>query len=335
MSGRAASGRGSGVDFVAVSEEFAGQRVDNFLLARLKRVPRSRVYRLIRKGEVRVNKKRVRPVYRLQAGDVVRVPPVATAPAGLLAVSSEHLRSLRRTILLEDDRLLILDKPAGIAVHGGSGIASGIIERVRALGPEYRHTELAHRLDRETSGCLILAKRRSALRELHRAFREAEVHKRYLTLVRGAWPAGQVRVASPLRRRELGGERMVTVHPEGAPAVTQFGILQRFDHCTLLEARPETGRTHQIRVHAASSNGPVAGDEKYGDRVFNGQMRRCGLQRLFLHAAEVRLRHPVSGDWLVVEAALPEPLRSVLHRLTAAARPADQGSTLKEQQHDD
>lgn len=309
----------NGVDFIAVSDEYAGQRVDNFLLARLKRVPRSRVYRLIRKGEVRVNKKRVRPVYRLQAGDVVRVPPVHRPRVERGSVAPGSAQMLRSRILLEDERLLILDKPAGIAVHGGSGIDSGIIERVRALGGPYGAAELVHRLDRETSGCLILAKRRSSLRQLHRMFREGGVAKRYLTLVQGIWPAARTRVDVPLLRREIGGERMVITDPRGSPAVTEFEVLQSLHVGTLLAVSPVTGRTHQIRVHARSVGCPVAGDEKYGDADFNRQMRTQGLRRLFLHASALEFPHPFTGAPIRVEAPLPGELNRFVNAIAASA----------------
>ncbi|MFO7477621.1 MAG: 23S rRNA pseudouridine(955/2504/2580) synthase RluC [Methyloceanibacter sp.] len=304
------------MELVQISDDAAGQRLDNFLLARLKGVPKSHVYRLLRKGEVRVNKGRAKPEYRLEAGDVVRLPPVrrpepgTTPPRGRAA----GVR-LETQILHEDDRLIVLDKPSGIAVHGGSGLSHGVIEALRAARPDAPYLELVHRLDRETSGCLLIAKRRSMLRALHELLREGRVEKRYLALVKGRWELGQVRLEDRLRKSIRGGERVVTVDEGGKTAASIFRPVEIGSAASLLEVRIMTGRTHQIRVQAAEAGHPLAGDERYGDREYNRKMKALGLDRLFLHAASVGWEDPVSGEWRVFSAPLPEDLREVLSRL--------------------
>jgi 23S rRNA pseudouridine955/2504/2580 synthase len=304
------------VELVQISDDAAGQRLDNFLLARLKGVPKSHVYRLLRKGEVRVNKGRAKPEYRLEAGDVVRLPPVrrpepgTTPPRGRAA----GVR-LETQILHEDDRLIVLDKPSGIAVHGGSGLSHGVIEALRAARPDAPYLELVHRLDRETSGCLLIAKRRSMLRALHELLRAGRVEKRYLALVKGRWELGQVRLEDRLRKSIRGGERVVTVDEGGKTAASIFRPVEIGSAASLLEVRIMTGRTHQIRVQAAEAGHPLAGDERYGDREYNRKMKALGLDRLFLHAASVGWEDPVSGEWRVFSAPLPEDLREVLSRL--------------------
>jgi 23S rRNA pseudouridine955/2504/2580 synthase len=313
------NGGRSGVEFVEIAAEAAGQRLDNFLLARLKGVPKSHVYRLLRKGEVRVNKGRAKPDYRLEAGDVVRLPPVrrpapgASAPGGRAAG-----RRLEAGILHEDDRLIVLDKPSGIAVHGGSGLSHGVIEALRAARPDAPYLELVHRLDRETSGCLLVAKRRSALRALHELLRTGRVEKRYLAVVRGHWDLGQVRLEDRLRKTVRGGERMVTVDAEGKAAASIFRPVEIGSLASLVEVRIMTGRTHQIRVQAAEAGHPLAGDDRYGDRDFNRRMKRLGLDRLFLHAASIGWEDPASGEWRLYSAPLPDDLRAVLSRLEQA-----------------
>ncbi|MCU7921975.1 MAG: 23S rRNA pseudouridine(955/2504/2580) synthase RluC [Candidatus Thiodiazotropha sp. (ex Dulcina madagascariensis)] len=305
------------VRFVEVAQEFAGQRIDNFLLRRLKGVPKSYIYRILRKGEVRVNKGRVKAVYKLQAGDSIRIPPVRMEQRESAPRLSEQLRaSLEKAVIYEDERLLVLNKPSGMAVHGGSGVSVGIIEALRESRPEQRQLELVHRLDRDTSGCLMISKRRSALRRLHELMRENRVDKRYLALLAGRWRKGVQTVDMPLRKNTLqGGERVVRVDAEGKPAKTRFKRLQRYKEATLVEAELITGRTHQIRVHSAWLGTPVLGDGKYGDDEANRRMREIGLRRLFLHA------HRLSFPWtdekrdLIVEAPLPEALESLLDRL--------------------
>lgn len=305
------------VEIVKISSEAAGQRIDNFLLARLKGVPRSRVYKLLRGGEVRVNKGRVKPAYRLSAGDLVRVPPVRRPEAGSPALPSSAVTArLAAAVLYEDDRVLVIDKPSGLAVHGGSGIGVGVIEALRAMRPG-QELELVHRLDRETSGCLVIGKRRSALRALHRQLREGEVTKRYRALLAGSLPRRVVEVTLPLRKFQLrGGERMVQVDPEaGKPARTVFRRAEAYGGATLTDVELYTGRTHQIRVHAASLGAPVAGDEKYGSAEDNRAFRELGLKRLFLHAAALSFRPREDGDTVRVEAPLPPELQSVLEKL--------------------
>lgn len=305
------------VRFVEVAQEFAGQRIDNFLLRRLKGVPKSYIYRILRKGEVRVNKGRVKAVYKLQAGDSIRIPPVRMEQRESAPRLSEQLRaSLEKAVIYEDERLLVLNKPSGMAVHGGSGVSVGIIEALRESRPEQRQLELVHRLDRDTSGCLMISKRRSALRRLHELMRENRVDKRYLALLAGRWRKGVQTVDMPLRKNTLqGGERVVRVDAEGKPAKTRFKRLQRYKEATLVEAELITGRTHQIRVHSAWLGTPVLGDGKYGDDEANRRMREIGLRRLFLHAH--RLSFPWSDEMrdLIVEAPLPEALESLLDRL--------------------
>ncbi len=312
----AVSGGRPAVEYVRICEDAAGQRLDNFLLARLKGVPKSHVYRLLRKGEVRVNKGRAKPEYRLEPGDMVRLPPVRRAETAPPAPRgrSTGLR-LEERVLHEDERLIVLDKPSGIAVHGGSGLSHGVIEALRAARPEAPFLELVHRLDRETSGCLLLAKRRSALRTLHELLREGRVEKRYLALVRGRWGRGRVRLEDRLRKTVRGGERVITVDHAGKAAASEFRPVEIGAEASLLEVRIMTGRTHQIRVQAAETGHPLAGDERYGDREFNRRMKSLGLGRLFLHAASVAWEDPASGEWRLYSAPLPEDLREVLSRL--------------------
>lgn len=305
---------GSAPALVRVDAEHAGQRLDNFLAAHFRKVPRARLYRSVRTGEVRVNKGRVRPDHRLCEGDLVRLPPLCAPTAAPAAVPGDGLaRLLAASVLFEDEYLLVLDKPSGLAVHGGSGRSFGLIEAMRALRPHAGALELVHRLDRETSGCLILAKRRRALLSLHEALREGEVDKRYRTLLKGRWRGGGRRVDRALRRVSgRTGERMVRLDAGGQEASTAFTPLCVGAHASFMEARPHTGRTHQIRVHACALEMPVAGDARYGDRAFNAQMREQGLQRLFLHASSLRFIHPVSGESLQVRAPLPPAQAAVL-----------------------
>jgi len=305
------------VSFVEVGPEHDGQRLDNFLIRHLKGVPKSRIYNLLRKGEVRVNKGRVKPETRLKVADVVRIAPIRVAQPGAAPEPGKQLkRYLIDNVLFEDDGLLIINKPSGLAVHGGSGISLGVIEALRALRPELRFLELVHRLDRETSGCLMLAKKRTVLLDLQAAMQRNQIDKRYQALVKGQWPKGKSTINAPLRKNTLsGGERVVKVEASGKPSVTHFKIAQRYKQATLLEVRLETGRTHQIRVHCQFSGQPIAGDPKYGEGQFNESLRDFGLKRLFLHASYLRFRHPLSGDWVDVEAQLPQELDSVLGQL--------------------
>ncbi|MGN0915987.1 MAG: 23S rRNA pseudouridine(955/2504/2580) synthase RluC [Succinivibrio sp.] len=307
------------VTYYTVSADDAGQRLDNFLARILKGVPRSMLYRILRRGEVRVNKGRITPSYKLVEGDTVRIPPV-TVTEGPVTIPSSNLhlvQDLKDRILFENDDLLVVDKPAGLAAHGGSGIEFGLIESLRALKPEQRFLELAHRLDKETSGCLIVAKRRSALRNLHEQFRQRIVKKRYLTLVPGKWDRRVHLVDAPLIRNELrSGERMVEVNfKEGAPSSTGFDVVEDLNGATLVAAMPHTGRTHQIRVHTAYVKHPVGGDEKYGDKEFNERLRSLGLKRMFLHAYKVTFLNPADNKILKIEAKLPNELEAVVEVL--------------------
>lgn len=278
------------VSFCKVGDAHSGQRIDNFLLARFRHVPKGHVYKWIRTGEVRVNKGRVKPVYRLQMGDEVRIPPVDLPVDRDIAMPGDrHQSRLRSAIVYEDSRMIVLDKPAGMAVHGGSGLDFGVIEVMRALKREARFLELAHRLDKDTSGCLLLAKKRSALRLLHEAFRSGQMEKKYIALVAGHLPRHRVTVSVPLKRAEMSGERVVVVDDEGKRAISHFSVLQKYDDSTLVEVFIETGRTHQIRVHAAYLGCPIVGDVKYGSGVMNRRAKDAGLGRLFLHASSVLL----------------------------------------------
>ena len=308
-----------GVTYKTATSDVEGQRLDNHLARNLKGVPRSMIYRILRRGEVRVNKGRVSPSYKLSEGDLIRIPPV-TVTKGPVTIPSSRLhlvQDLKDRILFENDGILVVDKPSGLAAHGGSGIEFGLIEALRALRPEQRFLELAHRLDRDTSGCLIVAKRRSALRDLHEQFRQRQVHKRYLTLVPGKWDRRQNLVNAPLIRNELrSGERMVEVDfKNGQPSSTGFDIVEEFAGATLMAAMPHTGRTHQIRVHCAYVRHPVGGDEKYGDKEFNGFLREHGLHRMFLHAQRITFSDPVEGKLLKIEAPLPPELANILQVL--------------------
>jgi 23S rRNA pseudouridine955/2504/2580 synthase len=315
LASQTVSGRPA-VEYVRVSEDEAGQRLDNFLLARLKGVPKSHVYRLLRKGEVRVNKGRAKPDYRVEPGDEVRLPPVRRPEPGETPPRGRNagLR-LESCIIHEDERLIVLDKPTGIAVHGGSGLSHGVIEALRSARPDAPYLELVHRLDRETSGCLLIAKRRSTLRALHELLREGRVEKRYLALVKGRWELGEVRLEDRLRKTVRGGERVVTVDETGKTAASIFRPVEIGSAASLLEVRIMTGRTHQIRVQAAEAGHPLAGDERYGDRDYNRRMKQLGLERLFLHAASVGWEDPVSGEWRVYSTPLPEDLGEVLSSL--------------------
>ncbi len=303
---------------VPVSDDDAGQRLDNFLMRHLRSVPRSAVYRLLRTGQVRVNGGRAKPDRRLESGDQVRIPPVKMEEKTAPGTPSAAQRALISDAIIHEDKdLLVINKPAGMAVHGGSGVSFGVIEVLRAMRPEGTF-ELAHRLDRETSGCLIIAKRRPALRKLHASFREGTVEKRYLALLVGHWDHGAVAVGAALKKNQVrGGERMVTVDTEdGKSALSHFRPLETQRDASFMEVIIETGRTHQIRVHAAHLGHPVAGDEKYGDGEANKRFSRLGLKRMFLHASSLAMPHP-NGDTLAVSAPLDDELREFLDVIAA------------------
>jgi 23S rRNA pseudouridine955/2504/2580 synthase len=289
-----------------VGEEAVAQRIDNFLLRRLKGVPKSHVYRVLRSGEVRVNSGRVKPEYRLRQGDKVRVPPVRVSASG----SKPAVKPENFPIVFEDPALLVIDKPSGVAVHGGSGVSHGVIESLRAARPEAKMLELAHRLDRDTSGLLIIARKRSALVELHRMLRDGEVEKVYMALVRGRWQGGERELRERLHKFvTVGGERRVAVHAGGQAAATQVKPVAATNEYSLLELRLLTGRTHQIRVHLAHAGHPVLGDDKYGDFGLNRALAKQGVKRLMLHARRLALAHPLTGAPLRFESPLPSDMR--------------------------
>lgn len=314
--GPAASAR-----LLAVPDDVAGQRIDNFLLTQLKGAPRTLIYRILRTGEVRVNKGRIKPDYRLQVGDVVRVPPLRLAEEKQAAERPAQgiVRQLGERIVYEKDGLLVLNKPAGLAVHGGSGVAWGVIEALRLLRPEAPFLELVHRLDRDTSGLLMIAQKRSVLRELHELLRQGRMEKTYVALLAGRLKGAEHQVTAKLDKTSLpNGERIVRVSREGKEALTDFKVIDRFGDTTLVEARPKTGRTHQIRVHAQYLGHPLVGDEKYGNDAFNKKLRPLGATRLFLHARELRLRTSGMTKDLVVQCPLEPELEVVLEKLRRA-----------------
>ena len=297
---------------VVVSDERAGQRIDNFLRNELPGVPKGRIYRLLRRGEVRVNGGRVRAEYKLQQGDEVRIPPARVSGPGSPPPAAQAEAMLNR-ILYEDKRVLVIDKPAGTAVHGGSGISFGVIELLRHARPDLRELELVHRIDRETSGCLVMAKRRSALRELHERFRQGQAEKSSLALVVGDWQYGEQIIDAPLLvTNRKGGERHVIVSDKGKEARTHVALSRTFGVYSLLQCAPETGRTHQIRVHLQHAGHPILGDERYGDEAANRQARRLGLRRLFLHAQSIAFADD-SGNELHFTAPLAEELEHFLN----------------------
>lgn len=302
-----------------IDADSSGQRIDNYLLKVLKGVPKSHVYRILRSGEVRVNSGRVDAGYRLRQGDRIRIPPVRTAAA---PVSKAAVRvRVQPYVIFEDECLLAIDKPSGMAVHGGSGISSGAVEQLRAERPEARFLELVHRLDRDTSGVLLLAKKRSALTDLHRQLREGLVEKHYLALVKGHWSNRRQNVKLPLNKYvSAAGERRVSVHAEGQFAHTVISLERAWRDVSLVDAELKTGRTHQIRVHLAHLGFPIAGDDKYGDFEWNRALAKNGLKRMFLHARRMAFAHPASGGPVVIEAPLPPELGAFLGGLGTAPR---------------
>ncbi len=301
---------------ITIGPEEAGQRIDNFLIRICRGVPKSHVYQVLRSGQVRVNKGRIAQTYRLAEGDTVRVPPMRMAER-----DQTHVPAAEFKILLEDDALLIIDKPAGIAVHGGSGVSYGVIEQLRAARPAARFLELVHRLDRETSGILVLAKKRSALTSLHEQIRQGQLDKRYLTVVQGDWQNRRQHVKLPLFKYTTPeGERRVRVQSDGQASHTVFNLLRKYDGFALLEAELKTGRTHQIRVHLASSGFPIVGDDKYGDFALNRELQKANgervpLKRMFLHAYRLGFEHPSTGQPVKVEAPLPPECQRFLQSL--------------------
>ena len=304
------------VQWLTVDAEYAGQRIDNYLIRILKGVPKSMVYRILRKGEVRVNKGRIKPTYRLKAGDELRIPPIRMS-ADSNPGSSAAGERLESRILYEDKRIIILNKPSGIAVHGGSGIQFGVIESMRKSRTDLHFLEFVHRLDRDTSGCLVLAKKRSALRQLHELLRVGKIQKRYLALVQGNWQYGTKRIDVPLQKQVLrSGERVVRVSEHGKAASSTFRPLAVSSKASLLEVEIHTGRTHQIRVHAAHTGHPIAGDEKYGDESFNRYLASLGFKRLFLHARGIAFELEEPHVDIAINAPLDKKFEDVLSKLS-------------------
>lgn len=302
---------------VRIGEEDAGQRIDNFLIRECKGVPKSHVYRVLRSGEVRVNGGRINQTYRLRAGDEVRIPPIRVAEKplqpGEIAASQHDF-----PVVFEDDALLIINKPAGIAVHGGSGVSFGVIELLRRQRPTAKFLELAHRLDRETSGLLIIGKRRAALNTVQDAMRAGRMEKRYLAMVAGRWMNPVQHIKVPLHKYLTPeGERRVSVSADGKPAHSVVRLVQRWEKYSLVEVELKTGRTHQIRVHMQSQGFPLLGDDKYGDFALNKTLAHEGLSRMFLHAASLRLQHPVTGDMLELTSPLPADLAGFIQAVEA------------------
>ncbi len=320
------------VSLITVAEHEAGQRLDNYLIKILKGVPKSHIHRIIRAGEVRLNKKRCKPDSRIQTGDLLRIPPVRTAEKQRSSENRAQAVPAREfTIIYEDDALLVIDKPAGTAVHGGSGVSFGVIEQIRRARPEARYLELVHRLDKDTSGLLMIAKKRSALVKLHEAIRNDHPKKIYLALGVGKLPNDSFHVKLPLfKYTGAQGEKMVRVSEDGQSAHTIFHVLNRFSddllhqvglsHLTLVQATLKTGRTHQIRVHLQSQQCPISGDERYGDYQANKRLQKLGLKRMFLHAAELHLDHPLTGEKLILKAPLPQELAQFILMLENAGK---------------
>ena len=310
------------VTYVTINEDHLGQRIDNFLITHLKGVPKSAIYKLLRKGEVRVNKKRIKPVYKLQLDDVLRIAPIRVAEREEFVPSKlDKVTRLENDILFEDKYLIVINKPSGMAVHGGSGLSFGLIEALRALRPDARMLELVHRLDRDTSGCLVVAKKRSALRHLHEQLRSKNVQKYYHALVKGRWPAKLTKVTEGLKKNDLkSGERVVVAdNINGKESETRFKVIQNYENATLVRAFPVTGRTHQIRVHCQVKGHAIACDPKYGFEEFDSEMKEKGLKRLFLHAASIEFTHPLSEERIKIEAPLEPSLEKLLKRLTKSA----------------
>lgn len=309
------------IQYFTVTNDSSGQRLDNFLMSRLKGLPKSRLYRIIRKGELRINKKRVKPDYRLQEGDVIRIPPVRLTPRiEKKSLNIKLAALLEKSIIFEDNQFLVLNKPSGIAVHGGSGIHLGIIEAIRLLRPQLKFLELVHRLDRETSGCLLIAKKSSILKEFHELLRSGQMKKTYIALVAGHWPKSLRKIDAPLYKNQLqSGERIVLVQAEGKKSLTEFSVQQYFAESTLISAKPITGRTHQIRVHTQFAKHPIIGDEKYGEKELNKKMRQLGCKRLFLHASQLEFTLNPTAKTITLTANLPEDLNQILKNLTSSS----------------
>ncbi|MBD3820985.1 MAG: 23S rRNA pseudouridine(955/2504/2580) synthase RluC [Thiotrichales bacterium] len=307
------------VKFITATSEDAGQRIDNFLMRQYRDVPKTLIYRIIRKGEVRVNKGRVKQTTRIQEGDLIRIPPIKTAEKMEVKIPAAQLERIEQSILYEDADLMVINKPSGVAVHGGSGVQFGLIEVVRELRPLAKRVELVHRLDRETSGCILLAKKASILKALHEQIREDKMVKEYLALLSSHWPKGKQKIDLPLLKNTLqSGERMVVVDPLGKPSISYFKVEQHFKEVDLVSVRLKTGRTHQIRVHAQSQGCPIVGDDKYGDKQVNKNFSKLGMKRLALHAQFLSFRHPGKEDesLMKVEAPLHQDFQAIIEYLS-------------------
>ncbi len=305
------------VQMITITEAEDGQRVDNFLCGRLKGVPKSHVYKIIRSGEVRVNKGRVKASTRVEEGDIVRIPPVRKKEERAEGQAPDRvLDQLRKAVLFEDNALIVLNKPSGLAVHGGSGVSLGLIEVARQVWPKESKLELVHRLDRETSGCLVLARTRAALLDMQQQLQRYKVTKEYTALCVGKWPSHMRSIDAPLLRNQLkSGERVVRVSEDGKQAETLFRVIQHYKLGSLLRVGLISGRTHQIRVHTQLAGHPLAGDSKYGDEEANKKLKGLGLKRLFLHSSYLKFRHPISGEVIEIDAPLPDELQVVLGKL--------------------
>ena len=310
------------VKFITASSEDAGQRVDNFLMRHYRNVPKTLIYRIIRKGEVRVNKGRVKQTTRIQEGDLIRIPPIRTPEKMEVKIPAGQLERMEQAILYEDADLMVINKPSGVAVHGGSGVQFGLIEVMRELRPLAKRMELVHRLDRETSGCILLAKKASILKALHEQIREDKMVKEYLALLSAHWPKGKQKIDLPLLKNTLqSGERMVVIDQSGKPSVSFFKVKQHFKEVDLVTVRLKTGRTHQIRVHAQSQGCSIVGDDKYGDKSVNKSFAKLGMRRLALHAQFLTFTHPgKEGDQAVIkiEAPLHQDFEGIIQYLSSA-----------------
>ena len=308
------------VRMIEVTEEDEGQRVDNFLMRHLRKAPRTLIYRIIRKGEVRVNKGRVKVSTRLVAGDMVRIPPVSV-PEKIEVVESDiphaQLKRIEESVLFEDKDLMVINKPSGVAVHGGGGINWGLIEVLRVLRPLAKRLELVHRIDRDTSGCILIAKKASILKNLHEQIRGDKLDKRYLAIVTGSWPKGLQKVDLPLRKDHLpDGGWNVSVAQDGKQAISFFKLEKHLKGCDLMSVKLKTGRTHQIRVHALAQGCPLLGDDRYGDRTLNKKYRPMGMKRLALHAQFLGFTHPGTDEWMLMEAPLNSDFKQIVDVLS-------------------
>mgnify|MGYP003384089768 CR=1 FL=1 len=307
------------VIFEEVSEDYAGQRLDNFLMSRIKGAPKSLIYRIIRKGEVRVNKGRSKPDYKIELGDTVRIPPVFVKAEGEpVDVPNRMAADIEKAIIFEDEYLIAVNKPRGMAVHGGSGISLGLIEALRVIRPDNKRLELVHRLDRDTSGVILVAKKRTTLVALHKMLQnKSGMKKRYLALVYGVWPKHLKDVTVPLMKNELkSGERVVKVTQEGKPCHTKYSLERRYENFTLINAEPVTGRTHQIRVHCQFSGFSIVGDDKYADDEQLKSTKKMGAKRMFLHAQSLKFKHPQTDESMFIEAPLDSAYADFLKTLT-------------------